>query len=138
MPESVELDLRTDEAVNLDLVDTEVTIDVQDIDVTIEVLGQVGPRGPQGMQGEIGPQGPQGEIGPEGPEGPPGSSSGFYRHSQAVAAAIWTFTHDLPYPPAVTVVDSAGTVLYGDVTYVDDFNIEIEFAWPTAGFAYCT
>jgi hypothetical protein len=105
-------------------------------EITLEVVGEVGPRGP------VGPPGADSTVpgppGPVGPEGPPGTSSGFYRHSQASAAAQWTFMHDLQYPPAVTVVDSAGTVLYGDVTYIDDFNIQIDFAYPTAGYAYCT
>lgn len=112
MADSIELDLQTDESVSLDLVDTEVSLDVQDVDITLEVVGQVGPRGPSGING------------------------GFFRWSQPVAATQWSFTHDLEYPPAITVVDSAGTVLYGDVTYVDDFTITIDFSFPTAGYAY--
>jgi hypothetical protein len=115
--------------VELDLVDTE---------VTLEVVGEVGPRGPQGIQGEIGPVGPQGDVGPIGPEGPAGTSSGAFRHNQAAASAQWSFVHDLGYPPAVTVVDSAGTQVFGDVTYIDDFTIQIDFAFPFAGYAYCS
>jgi hypothetical protein len=107
-------------------------------DVTLDVVGQVGPRGPQGITGDEGPVGPEGPTGPVGPEGPAGLSSGFYRHSQAAPAPQWVFTHDLSYPPAITVVDSAGTEMFGDVSYVDDFNIQIDFAYPVAGFAYCT
>lgn len=122
MADSVELDLLDNEGVDLDLVDTEVVLDVQDVDITLEVVGEVGPRGPQGIQGEIGPPGPP--------------TLSFYRHSQAFASALWVVDHDLSYPPSVTVVDSAGTVLLADVTYLDDFHIQIEFSAPTAGYAY--
>lgn len=149
MADHVELDLvhidqvvidTTDTApVELDLVDAEaVTIEYVDGEVVLEVVGEVGPRGSQGIQGEIGDVGPIGPIGPIGPEGPPGTSSGFYRHNQAVAAIQWTVLHDLQYPPAVTVVDSAGTELFPDITYIDDFHIQIDHSYPVAGFAYCS
>jgi hypothetical protein len=116
----------------------DVTLDVIRGEVTLDVVGEVGPRGIQGIQGEQGVQGIQGEIGPVGPEGPAGTSSGFYRHNQPVAATQWNFVHDLNYPPSITVVDSAGTQFFGDVTYVDDFTIQIDFAFPFAGYAFCT
>jgi hypothetical protein len=122
-------DLHVADHIELQLVDDE---------VILEVVGEVGPRGIQGIEGEIGPIGPQGDVGPIGPEGPAGSSSGFFRWNQAAPSDQWVFTHDLKYPPAVTVVDSAGTVYFGDVTYVNDTTISIAFAFPFAGYAYCT
>jgi len=124
--------------VELDLIDAAVELDLVDGEVTLEVVGEVGPRGPQGDQGIQGVIGPIGDTGPVGPEGPAGLSSGFFRYSQAAPSLRWTFTHNLKYLPAVTVVDSAGTELFGDVTYLDDQNIQIDFAYPVAGFAYCT
>ena len=122
MPDAVELNLTEDEGVNLDLVDTEVVLNIDDVDITLEVVGEVGPRGPQGIQGEIGPPGPP--------------TLSFYRHNQAFASDRWFVDHDLSYPPSVTVVDSAGTVLLADVQYIDDFHIQIDFSYPTAGYAY--
>jgi hypothetical protein len=124
MADYVELDLLENEGVDLDLIDSEVVLDVQDVDITIEVIGEVGPRGPQGIQGEIGPPGPP--------------SFSFYRHHQTSASDRWLIEHDLFYPPAVTIVDSAGTVLIADVVYIDDFHIQVDFSAPTAGYAYCT
>jgi hypothetical protein len=115
--------------VELNLIDTE---------VTLEVIGEVGPRGPAGDVGDVGPIGPQGIPGPVGPEGPAGAASGFFRHTQTVAAAQWNFVHDLSYPPAITVVDDLGSQVFGDITYVDDFTIQIDFAFPLGGYAYCT
>lgn len=113
MPDHIELNLDQSETVELDVIDEE---------ITLNVIGEVGPRGPQG---------------PPGPAGG-GTASGFFRHSQSVPSTQWTFTHDLQYPPAVTVVDPAGNQVFADVTYLDDFNIQIEFGNPTAGSAYCT
>lgn len=134
MPDFVDLDLEiqtvTVDAVDsapieLDLIDAEaVTIEYIDGEVTLEVIGEVGPRGPQGIQGIQGIQGPP--------------SFSFYRHHQTSASARWFIEHDLFYPPAVTIVDSAGTVLIADVFYIDDFHIQIDFSAPTAGYAYCT
>lgn len=135
MADHIELDLvHVDEVVidgseptpvELDLVDAEaVTIEYVDGEVVLEVVGEVGPRGPQGIQGLVGPAGPP--------------SLSFYRHHQTSASDMWLIAHDLFYPPAVTVVDSAGTVLYPDVSYLDDFHIQVQFSYPTAGYAYCT
>jgi hypothetical protein len=134
MADHIELDLGIEEVtidsseptpVELDLIDAEaITIEYVDGEVTLEVVGEVGPRGPQGIQGEIGPPGPP--------------SFSFYRHHQTSASATWLIEHDLFYPPAITIVDSAGTVLMPDVFYIDDFHIQIEFSAPTAGYAYCT
>jgi hypothetical protein len=133
------LDLTETESVVLDLDEAEeVSLNFTEEIITLEVVGEVGPRGAQGIQGEQGIQGIQGEIGPVGPEGPPGTSSGFFRYHQAAPALQWLFTHTLPYPPAVTTVDSAGSALYGDLLYVDDSTIQIDFSVPTAGYAYCT
>jgi hypothetical protein len=127
----VELDLDVHEVtielieatpIELDAGDVEpVVLDVVDGEITLEVIGEVGPRGIQGIQGEIGPPGP-----------PPA----FYRHHQTSASDQWLIQHDLPYRPAVTIVDSAGTVLIADVVYVDDLNVQVGFSAPTAGYAY--
>lgn len=111
--------------IELDLIDAEaVTIEYVDGEVTLEVIGEVGPRGLQGIQGEVGPAGPP--------------SLSFYRHHQTSASDTWLIEHDLFYPPSVTIVDSAGTVLLADVFYIDDFHIQVTFSAPTAGYAYCT
>lgn len=107
-------------------------------EVTLEVTGRIGPRGLPGEPGPAGPAGPAGDPGPMGPPGPAGISSGFFKYDQPIASAQWVFTHDLPYPPAITVIDSAGSQLFGDVKYIDDQNIQITFGFPVAGYAYCT
>jgi len=38
----------------------------------------------------------------------------------------------------VTVVDSAATVVIGDVTYNSDTSVTVSFAAPFSGYAYLT
>jgi len=47
--------------------------------------------------------------GPQGPPGPGGASGASFIHNQSNPSATWTMPHGLPYPPAVTVVESDGT-----------------------------
>jgi hypothetical protein len=122
--DEVVIDSTETEPVELDLIAAEaVSIEYVGGDITLEVVGEVGPRGLPG---------------PVGPEGPPGPPPVFYRHHQTSASDHWLVDHNLSYPPAITVVDSAGTVLIADVVYIDDFHVQIDFSAPTAGYAYCT
>lgn len=59
-----------------------------------------------------------------------------YIHNQGVASDVWTVAHNLGKYPSVTVVDSAGTVVIGDVAYLDSDNIEISFCGAFSGTAY--
>lgn len=59
-----------------------------------------------------------------------------YTHTQSVASALWTITHNLGIYPSVSVVDSAGTVCVGDVTYVNGNTVEVAFRGAFSGKAY--
>lgn len=59
-------------------------------------------------------------------------------YSQPVAATTWNITHSLGGRPSITVVDSAGTVVIGEVTYISDSQIRVEFTSAFSGFAYLT
>lgn len=59
-----------------------------------------------------------------------------YTHNQSVPSATWTITHNLNFHPSVTVVDSGGTTVYGNVTYVDSNSIVVVFTSGFAGIAY--
>lgn len=83
----------------------------------------------------LGLRGPQGETGPVGPAGPQGADAAF-TYEQSVAASVWTVDHPLAKHPSVTVVDSAGTVVTGKVTFVSDARVVVEFLHPFSGFAY--
>jgi len=75
------------------------------------------------------------------PASPTGRFSQFtlrHTHTQNIASATWTITHSLGGKPSVTVVDSANSVVVGEVTYVDNETVRIEFSGAFSGYAYLT
>lgn len=56
--------------------------------------------------------------------------------SQDVAATVWVIVHNLGKHPSVTVVDSAGSVVEGDVQYTSLNSCTLTFSAMFAGKAY--
>lgn len=56
--------------------------------------------------------------------------------TQASSSNRWEINHKLGKFPSVTVVDSAGTTVIGDVQYIDNNNVVVEFSSPFTGKAY--
>ena len=61
-----------------------------------------------------------------------------YVHTQTVASANWVITHPLGGHPTVSVVDSANTVVFGEVKYVSTTQVTVSFTAPFSGLAYLT
>lgn len=59
-----------------------------------------------------------------------------YVFNQASATATWNINHNLNKYPSIHVVDSAQTVVVGDVKYIDLNNITVTFASGFAGQAF--
>ena len=59
-----------------------------------------------------------------------------YIHNQGTAASTWNINHSLNCHPSVTIVDSSGNVVVGDVNYVDTSSLTITFSAAFAGVAY--
>lgn len=59
-----------------------------------------------------------------------------YVHEQAIASDTWTVNHGLGKFSSVVVVDSANTVVMGQIDYVDADNVIITFNSAFTGFAY--
>ncbi len=57
-------------------------------------------------------------------------------YEQNSASAEWHITHNLGKFPSVSVIDSAGTVVVGDVQYIDENKIMCLFSAPFIGTAY--
>ena len=57
-------------------------------------------------------------------------------HEQMSASDVWTITHFLGRYPSVTVVDSAGSVVVGDVQYISKDQIILTFQGAFSGTAY--
>lgn len=60
----------------------------------------------------------------------------FFKYIQPTPAAVWTITHNLNKWPSVTVVDSAESVVVGEVEYLDDNTLAITFQSAFSGRAY--
>jgi hypothetical protein len=59
-------------------------------------------------------------------------------HTQGTASTTWTINHALGGYPSVSVVDSARTVVFGEVTYLSTTQVVVNFSAAFSGFAYLT
>lgn len=59
-----------------------------------------------------------------------------YIHTQGTASSTWTIAHNLGKYPSVMVVDSAGSVVIGDVVYSSINQIIVYFSGTFSGKAY--
>ena len=50
--------------------------------------------------------------------------------------SVWDITHDLDKYPSVTIVDSAGSVVIGDITYTSKSTLTVTFSAAFSGKAY--
>lgn len=120
------------------------------------VQGTVG-VGTQGTQGTIGTgtQGVQGTTGVQGATGiggaavdntddvPEGTTNKYftvgrvsYEHMQGAANNSWTITHNLGFKPNVTVIDSAGNIVEGEIAYTNTNSLTVSFQSAFSGNAY--
>jgi len=65
-----------------------------------------------------------------------GSAFVYFIFNQNSPSTTWNITHNLARRPSVTVVDSAGTVVVGEVTYNSDNALTIQFSAGFSGQAY--
>lgn len=63
-------------------------------------------------------------------------TSDTYIHNQNQASSVWEIHHTLNKWPSVTIVDSAKTVVVGDVQYITENYIILTFSHPFSGIAY--
>jgi len=61
-----------------------------------------------------------------------------FTYNQASASSSWNISHTLNGFPSVTVVDSAGTVVVGTVSYNSTSSVTVSFESAFAGKAYLT
>lgn len=61
---------------------------------------------------------------------------GTFTHTQYSPSTTWTVTHNLGYKPNVTVVDSAGTIIEGEIDYQSGNTVILTFSSSFAGTAH--
>lgn len=62
-------------------------------------------------------------------------SDKYFRHDQGVPSSIWHIVHNMGKRPSITVTDTAGTKVEGQVEYISDSEIRITFSAAFSGYA---
>lgn len=65
-------------------------------------------------------------------------SASRHVHTQGTASTTWTINHTLGGYPSVMIVDSAKTVVYGEINYVSTTQVVVNFSSAFSGYAYLT
>ena len=91
------------------------TVEVNQLNITAEIIA-TGPRGEKGEKGD------GGDLN--------------YVHYQNIPSEKWLINHNLGKYPSVSIVNSAGSVVIGDVDILDENNVEVSFSGSFSGRAY--
>jgi hypothetical protein len=60
-----------------------------------------------------------------------------YRHTQSVPSDTWTINHNVGYyPGGISVVDSGGNVVIGNVNHISNTSLTITFTAAFSGYAH--
>ena len=59
-----------------------------------------------------------------------------YVHTQGVSSSSWVIHHNLHFYPNVTVQDSAGNIVEGEITYTNSDSLTVSFSTAFSGEAY--
>lgn len=67
-----------------------------------------------------------------------GGNTRRHIHTQGSVSDEWTINHTLGGYPSVMVVDSAKTVVIGEISYVSTSQVVVNFSSAFSGYAYLT
>ena len=59
-----------------------------------------------------------------------------FKHTQSISSDNWIINHGMNKCPSVTVIDSGGTIVEGDIIFTDTNVLTIVFSAPFTGIAY--
>ena len=59
-----------------------------------------------------------------------------FTYIKSTPDSVWDITHNLDKYPSVTIVDSAGSVVIGDITYTSKSALTVTFSAAFSGKAY--
>ena len=69
-------------------------------------------------------------------EGASGAGDAHFEQSFAATSSV-TVTHDLGKKPAVTITDTAGDEVFGDIQHITDNQFIVTFSANTTGDIFC-
>lgn len=72
----------------------------------------------------------------ESSSGGSGGGDKYYTFNQISSKSVWKIPHGLGKFPSVTIVDSGGNEVIGDIKYIDNNNLEITFSAAFSGIGY--
>jgi len=98
---------------------------------SLEVNVTIAEAGPRGLQGEKGDPGPPGVV-----DYSHVLNITAHTHEQAQATTVWAIQHDLGFYPSVAAVTYGGNHVIGEVKYIDENSLTVEFTVELSGFAY--
>lgn len=109
-----------------------------DTDFLVVTTGKIGPEGPEGDKGDQGDKGDKGDRGDQGVPGPAGDSSETlaYIHIQLASADTWDINYPLTFEPQITVVDTTGEEMVGNVSRIVLGHLTVAFGQAVSGTAY--
>lgn len=59
-----------------------------------------------------------------------------YIHNQILSSATWVITHNLNRFPSISIIDTGGNLVFGDVLYLSSDIIQVSFNGAFSGKAY--
>ena len=59
-----------------------------------------------------------------------------FHYTQNIPSNTWTIVHNLNFYPNITVVDSGGSQIEGEVNYLDSNSLVLTFSSAFSGYAY--
>lgn len=98
--------------IDVSVSETDVNVDVSQQPIEVVVQGGLGPPGPPGR---------------DGLDGLNSDAQPTVIWDQQVASSHWIIIHIWPGFPSVTIVDTSGNVITGDVKYITPTRIEVFF-----------
>lgn len=60
----------------------------------------------------------------------------YYSYEQIASSAHWQIVHNLGKYPSVTVIDSGGTLVMGDINYISENELTLDFSVEFSGRAF--
>jgi hypothetical protein len=59
-----------------------------------------------------------------------------YHHTQSVSSNTWEIEHSLGFYPNITTMDSAGTLVEGELQHLTKYRLRVIFSAPISGQAF--